>query len=343
MNKTVRYILYVVITAICIMAIFIGVYSFIFKDAKVKSNEVDPETNTTLSTTLAETKDKFKDLFTNQFFDTNSENSNIQKVVADKPIVYEALTVEKTVDGVYSINAHIPGININTDVAKSYNQMTAKSIINKINEIQKNGEEPANTRSKQSTQVNTNVNQVQQSGVSQTSNNQVQQSDVSQTNNQNVYDQQLNENQIQQQVTNQVTSNYTVCNVTFTGYVNNNILSVAMLITLKEGNNPQRTMVQTYNYNLQTGQDVKITDILQNRGLDANAVNKKIKTEIKQAASQAESVSQSGYSVYQRDSESEIYNVVNSNTFIQGPNGELYIIYAYGNSNYTSEMDVIQI
>ena len=80
MNKTVRYILYVVISAICIMAIFIGVYSFIFKDAKVNKNEIDPETNTTISSSLEEVKDKFKDLFTNQFFSSNYDDSNIEKI-----------------------------------------------------------------------------------------------------------------------------------------------------------------------------------------------------------------------------------------------------------------------
>ena len=84
-------------------------------------------------------------------------------------------------------------------------------------------------------------------------------------------------------------------------------------------------------------------EILENRGLDANAVNKKIKTEIQQATKDAQSLSQSGYNVYQRNPDDDIYDIDNSNTFIQGPNGELYIIYAYGNSNYTSEMDVIQI
>lgn len=33
MNKTVRYILYAVIVAICIIALFVGVYGVIFKDA----------------------------------------------------------------------------------------------------------------------------------------------------------------------------------------------------------------------------------------------------------------------------------------------------------------------
>lgn len=360
MNKTVRYILYVVIIAICIMAIFIGVYSFIFRNSEPDKSEVNPETNTIINNTLAETKDAFKDLFANQFFGNNYDSTNIQKVVEDKPIVYEALTVEKVVEGMYSINAHIPGININTEVAKGYNQITATNIIKKINEIQKAAEEAEkNNNSQNATTNNLNGSAPNSNSIGYTANNVNEGTIGNNANNisgntigssSNQLNNTIDENTLNEvngeelnTTENKSTSNYTVCNVSFTGYINNNILSVAMLITLKEGNNPQKTMVQTYNYNLKTGQDVKISEILQNRGLDFNAVNKKIKNEIKQVAEQAKSVSQSGYNVYQRDPDSDIYNVVNSDTFIQGPNGELYIIYAYGNTDYTSEMDIIQI
>ena len=50
-----------------------------------------------------------------------------------------------------------------------------------------------------------------------------------------------------------------------------------------------------------------------------------------------------GYNVYERDLDSDIYDVTEVNNFIQGPNGELYIIYAYGNQAFTSEMDIIEI
>ena len=52
---------------------------------------------------------------------------------------------------------------------------------------------------------------------------------------------------------------------------------------------------------------------------------------------------ESGYEVYQRNMQSDEYDVTNVKTFFQGPNGELYIVYAYGNTKDTSEMDVIII
>ena len=42
-----------------------------------------------------------------------------------------------------------------------------------------------------------------------------------------------------------------------------------------------------------------------------------------------------------RDLTSDIYNVDNAGAYFLGPNGELYIVYAYGNSDFTSEMDII--
>ncbi len=135
----------------------------------------------------------------------------------------------------------------------------------------------------------------------------------------------------------------TVCNISYTSYITNNILSVAIMASLKEGNSAQRVIVQTYNYNLTTGQDVKIGDILTLRDLDKTAVNKKINSVITKAANDAKSMSESGYNIYQREVTSDLYDVSSVNNFIQGPNGELYIIYAYGNTSFTSEMDVIEI
>ena len=43
------------------------------------------------------------------------------------------------------------------------------------------------------------------------------------------------------------------------------------------------------------------------------------------------------------DIKDEIYKVENSNNYVMGPNGSIYIIYAYGNSSFTSDNDVVYI
>ena len=136
---------------------------------------------------------------------------------------------------------------------------------------------------------------------------------------------------------------YTIYNLDYISYVNNNILSLAIMATIKEGNNPQRIIVQTYNYNLATGENVTLDDILEDRDIEKSVVENKIKTTINKASEDAKKMAQSGYNVYQRNPEDEMYKLENIQNFMEGPNGELYIIFAYGNNNYTSEMDVIQI
>ena len=136
---------------------------------------------------------------------------------------------------------------------------------------------------------------------------------------------------------------YTIYNLDYISYVNNNILSLSIMATIKEGNNPQRIIVQTYNYNLATGENVTLDDILEDRDIEKSVVENKIKTTINKASEDAKKMAQSGYNVYQRNPEDEMYKLENIQNFMEGPNGELYIIFAYGNNNYTSEMDVIEI
>ncbi len=135
----------------------------------------------------------------------------------------------------------------------------------------------------------------------------------------------------------------TIMDVKYTAYINDDILSVAIMASIKEGNSAQRVLIQTYNYNLKTGREVRIYDILKNRQLEEDAINRRIKSVVKKAAEDAQNIQGAGYDIYTRNLESNIYDVANVANFIQGPNGELYIIYAYGNQAFTSEMDIIQV
>ena len=136
---------------------------------------------------------------------------------------------------------------------------------------------------------------------------------------------------------------YTIYDVNYTSYINNDILSVAIMASIKEGDSAQRIIIQTYNYNLKEEKEVTINDIFEARGLDASNVTKKIKSIVNKAAEDAKGMQSTGYNVYERDINSDMYDATTVKNFIQGPNGELYIIYAYGNEAFTSEMDIIEI
>ena len=282
MTKTVRYILYAVILAICIMAIFVGVYSIVFKD--YQNTDITNETDNTTTNNNEEVsqeaiKAEFQNLFVNTLEKSNFDESSIVKKDASKEIVYNGLQYSDTKENLYEMNLNIPFINIDSDFANSCNQQTQQTFVNEANKLL-------------------------------------------------------------QQTT---TTGYTIFNVNYAAFINNNILSIGIMATLKEGNNAQRTLIKTYNYNLTTNTEVTINDIINNRGLDTTVVNKQIHSVITAAQSNSEALSSSGYNVYTRDLQSDIYNVTNVQTFMQGPNGELYIIYDYGNTENTSEMDIIKI
>lgn len=136
-------------------------------------------------------------------------------------------------------------------------------------------------------------------------------------------------------------NNNTIYSVEYAGFINANILSLVIKSTLKEGNNPQRVIVQTYNYNLSTNEELSLNQILEIKTLQASVVEREIKATVTEANKQAETLKQLGYRVYTRDLNSNIYKIENTSSYFLGENGKLYIVYPYGNSNLTSEMDII--
>lgn len=131
---------------------------------------------------------------------------------------------------------------------------------------------------------------------------------------------------------------YTILKIDYASNVNENIMSLAIRCVLKEGNNAQRTIIKTYNYDLETLQEVNIIDVISEEKVPEiqSQINAKIEKQIKKE----ETIAQQGYSVYRRDKNSEIYILENATEFYI-KNNILYIIYSYGNSNYTSEIDLI--
>lgn len=132
-----------------------------------------------------------------------------------------------------------------------------------------------------------------------------------------------------------------IYSVDYISYVNDNILSLVIKSTLKQGNNPQRVIVQTYNYNLATGEKIQLVDVLAKKNIIQSDCQNKIHEIVTKAQEEAEVLVQSGYTVYNRNLSDSMYQIANISTFFLGQNGELYIIFAYGNQNFTSEMDVV--
>lgn len=136
-------------------------------------------------------------------------------------------------------------------------------------------------------------------------------------------------------------TNNTIYNVDYMSYVNSNILSLVIRSTLKEGNNPQRVIIQTYNYNLSTNEPINIQQMMEIKGLNAENVEKRIQDKIKTANEKANQLKNLGYNVYTRDIGNDMYKIDNAKIYFIGKDNHLYILYPYGNNNFTSETDVI--
>ena len=136
-------------------------------------------------------------------------------------------------------------------------------------------------------------------------------------------------------------SNRAVYSVDYEAFLNNNILSVVIRSTLKEGSNPQRVIIQTYCYNIKEMKKVEFSDIMSLKNLDTNTVQEKIRKQIQGKQEEAKALQQLGYSVYIRDLRSDRYDVENISNFFIDENNNIYVIYAYGNSSNTDVTDIV--
>lgn len=128
--------------------------------------------------------------------------------------------------------------------------------------------------------------------------------------------------------------------VDYQGYIENDILTVIIKSSLKQGASAQQLIVQTYNYDLLNNKEITLNDEIDMLVLNKTAVQNKIRSEIKAEQDKAEALQELGYEIYNRDSESDYYSIDNSNIFFVHDQN-LYIIYPYGNDALTSEMDIV--
>ena len=78
-------------------------------------------------------------------------------------------------------------------------------------------------------------------------------------------------------------------------------------------------------------------------GTTEEEVTAKIQDIVRKKISESSELDNSGYDVYKRNLESDMYKLENVDTFYIGKDGKLYIVFAYGNTGFTSEMDIIVI
>jgi len=134
---------------------------------------------------------------------------------------------------------------------------------------------------------------------------------------------------------------HTTFNLDYVAYANNDILSLVIRCTYKNGSNPQRKIIQTYNYDINNNKLVDINEVLAHKNLNKEEVEKKILEKIKSENAEVKAFAEQGYNVFIRNENDDIYKVENTPNFFLGKDNYLYLVYAYGNNNYTSEIDLV--
>lgn len=131
-----------------------------------------------------------------------------------------------------------------------------------------------------------------------------------------------------------------IYSVQYISHIENKILTLIIRSNIKQGNQAQKTVLQTYNYDLEKKKMINLEEMLTKLNYQKNDVQEKINEEIVKEEKNSKNLQELGYAIYVRDSESDIYNIENTKQFFIH-NGKLYIIYCYGNYDLTSEMDFI--
>ena len=154
------------------------------------------------------------------------------------------------------------------------------------------------------------------------------------------YNQQI-EDTYKQKVDEVKASSGYIYNVRYKCYIQDNILSLVIYSELKEKTSNQKIMIETFNYNLVDNKEVTLEDILNLKNIKVSDANNKIKNEIKEIQDKNNSLIEVGYNIYSRDISSDMYDVSNVQQFFLGKDGNIYVVFAYGNFDQTSEMDVV--
>ena len=137
------------------------------------------------------------------------------------------------------------------------------------------------------------------------------------------------------------TEKNTVYTVSYIAFVNQDILSIAVKSSLKEEGKSEKVTVKTYNYSIPGEKLLSLKDLIELKDTTEDVVQNTIKTDIKTAYTNAKIIAEEYGTLYERDLENPMYNIENTNTFFLTQDGYVYIVYAYGNQDYTNEMDII--
>lgn len=133
----------------------------------------------------------------------------------------------------------------------------------------------------------------------------------------------------------------TIYSVSYAAFINNDVLSLVIKASLKEADKSEKLIVKTYNYAISEDRELSLNDLITLKESTVEEVQKTIKDEVSTAYTNAKIIAEQFGNLYERDLSSDMYKVENTSNFFLTQDGYVYIVYAYGNDDYTNEMDLI--
>ena len=134
---------------------------------------------------------------------------------------------------------------------------------------------------------------------------------------------------------------YTIYTVSYVAYINEDVLSLVIKSSLKEQNKAEKVTVRTYNYSIADEKLYTLEELIKYKGTTVDEVQSTIDKDIRTAYNNAKIIAETYGNLYERDLQNSMYKVDHTDTFFLTQDGYVYIIYAYGNKDYTKEMDLI--
>lgn len=274
LNKT-RLAIYVASICICILSLIGTIYTLYFGNITAMQSSTNTTTLTEAEQKEQTLKTDFDNIFNNSI-DLSMLNLQIKKEIDDKDIIYTKYSQTDSKEDTYSININIPYINIDSELAKEYNEEINTIFSDKVRSI----------------------------------------------------------------LTTSSTNSNSICNIDYTGNIKDNILSLIIRLNSKDGTTAQRTIIKTYNYDLENDKEITLAELIEKNSMDSNQINEKIKTSIQNEQEQDDELKSLGYSAYERNLQSNIYSVDGTEEFFISEEN-IYLIYSYGNTTFTNKVDII--
>jgi multidrug efflux pump subunit AcrB len=138
------------------------------------------------------------------------------------------------------------------------------------------------------------------------------------------------------------TSNgFTTYQVSYVAYINDDAISIAIKKTQKVGTKAETVTVATYNYSIPDKRGISLEDLIKLKGTDVASVQEAIDSCIKTAADNSSEIAKEYGSTFTRDVNSSMYKVSNAENYFLTDDGYVYIIYAYGETAETNEIDIV--